>query len=132
MEILYFVILSFVLLFTVNFSLAQSGTGGTGASQELFEELDKAGGSSGAGLSDKDPRVIIGGVIKGFLGLLGIIFLVLMVYAGYLWMTAQGNEEQVTKAKKMITNSIIGIIIIMAAYAITQFVVNAVSTVGGG
>jgi hypothetical protein len=47
-----------------------------------------------------------------------------MIYAGILWMTAQGNDQQVTKAKTLMINSVIGIIIVFAAYAITAFVGN--------
>lgn len=50
-----------------------------------------------------------------------------VLYAGIMWMTAQGNEEQVTKAKTMIRNAIIGFIIISAAYAITYYVIGAIS-----
>ena len=60
------------------------------------------------------------------ISLLGIIFVVLMVYAGFLWMTARGEKDQVTKAKDIIRNSIIGLIIIMTAYAITGFVVSRI------
>src|SRR3989339_79287 len=61
-------------------------------------------------------------VIVGVLSLAGTIFLVLTVYAGILWMTAQGNEDQVTKAKDIVTQAIIGLAITLAAYAITAFV----------
>lgn len=66
-------------------------------------------------------------VINAILGLIGMIFLVLTVYAGFLWMTAQGNEDNVTKAKSILTTSIIGLIIIVAAYAITNFIITAVT-----
>lgn len=75
---------------------------------------------------------IVAAVIKGFLGLLGIIFIVLMIYAGYLWMTAAGNEEDIKKAKDLIKAAIIGLIIIVAAYSITHFVFEAMSGPGGG
>lgn len=65
----------------------------------------------------------IGIVIRAALSLVGVIFLVLMVYAGYLWMTARGEEAQIDKAKKIISSSIIGLIILLAAYSITTFVV---------
>jgi cytochrome bd-type quinol oxidase subunit 2 len=68
---------------------------------------------------------IMGVIIQSFLGLLGIIFLVLVIYAGYNWMTARGEEEKVTKAKDTIMRAIIGLIIIIAAYGITYFVFNA-------
>ncbi len=69
--------------------------------------------------------LIMATVIKAFLGLLGIIFIVLIITAGYKWMTAGGNEEKVKEAQEMIKKAVIGLIIIVAAYAITYFVFNA-------
>ena len=66
--------------------------------------------------------VIMQYVIQAFLSLLGIIFVVLMLYAGYNWMTAAGDEQKVEKAKDTLTRAIIGIIITVSAYAITYFV----------
>ena len=76
------------------------------------------GAATGSTLSET-----VGKIIKIVLGLLGIIFLALTVYAGVLWMTAAGNEEQVTKALGILKTSVIGLIIIIAAYSITYFVV---------
>jgi len=53
---------------------------------------------------------------------LGIIFLILVLYGCFLWMTAGGNEEQITKAKKILKDSIIGLIIVLLSYSITYFV----------
>jgi amino acid transporter len=75
---------------------------------------------------------ILSMVIRAFLSLLGIIFLVLIIVAGYNWMTAGGNDEKVTKAKSTIARAIIGLIIIVAAYAITYFVFSNLSSGGGG
>ncbi len=58
------------------------------------------------------------------LSFVGVIFVILIIYAGIVWMTAQGNEEKVTNAKKIIIDSIIGLIIVVAAYAITYFVLE--------
>lgn len=57
----------------------------------------------------------IGKIIKYLLSFLGIIFFLIIIYAGWLWMTAGGNEEQITKAKDLLKNSFIGIIIIITA-----------------
>lgn len=57
----------------------------------------------------------------------GLFFLVLTVYAGFLWMTAGGNEEQVGKSKALLRNAVIGFTIIILSYAITTFVGNALS-----
>ncbi|HSD12701.1 MAG TPA: pilin [Patescibacteria group bacterium] len=75
-----------------------------------------------------DLPTLIGRFIGAALGLLGVILVVLIIYAGFLWMTAQGNEEKVKKAKAMITNAVIGMIIIFAAYAITNFVISSLRT----
>lgn len=73
----------------------------------------------------KNPAEIIGAVIGVFISFLGIIFLVLIIYGGFLWMTSAGNETKVLKAKDTLTRAVIGLIIIMSAYAITYFVFNA-------
>jgi len=65
---------------------------------------------------------IVGLVIQAFLGLLGVLFLTYLLYAGYGWMTAQGEEEKVTKAKDTITRAIIGLVVTIAAYAISYWV----------
>lgn len=77
-----------------------------------------------AGFTDMSPGLLAANIIGIALGLLGIIFLIIMVFAGYRWMTASGNEEAITKAKDGIKRAIIGLIIIMSAYAITYFIFN--------
>jgi len=90
--------------------------------------LDKLGevGSGEAGPYVKADATtiseIIGTAVSAFLALLGVIFLVLMLYAGYHWMTARGEEEKVEKAKDTITRAIIGLIIVVGAYAIWSFI----------
>ncbi len=72
----------------------------------------------------KDPRVIIANVIKIILGFLGIIAVILILLAGFKWMTAQGNEDQVTEAKTLLTQAVIGLAIILSAFAIATFVTS--------
>ncbi|MBI4427357.1 MAG: hypothetical protein HY569_02670 [Candidatus Magasanikbacteria bacterium] len=72
-----------------------------------------------------------GSIIAIILSFTGVIFLVLMVYAGWLWMTARGEEEPVEKAQKIIISSIIGFIILVGAYSITTFVVPRLTDVTG-
>jgi amino acid transporter len=74
----------------------------------------------------KSITEIIGTIISAFLSLLGIIFLILVLYSGFTWMTSLGNEMKVKKAKDTLLQAIIGIIIIISAYAITYFVFSAV------
>jgi len=76
-----------------------------------------------AGVQDVgDVQTVAGRIINTALTLVGIIFLLLMVYGGYMWMTARGNEEQVTKAQKIIYGTVIGLVVVLSAYAITVFV----------
>jgi len=92
--------------------------------------LDQSANTSKTGLS-ADLGDTVATVIKAVLALVGTIFLILTIYAGILWMTAQGNEEQVTKAVGIIKASVIGLIIIMSAYAITFFVTSKLTGATG-
>jgi TRAP-type C4-dicarboxylate transport system permease small subunit len=85
----------------------------------LTATADKTGHMGIAGLKDKSLAEIIGIVIKAFLSFLGVIFLILMIYGGYIWMMARGNEQEVARAKNIIINALIGLVIVLAAYAIT-------------
>lgn len=76
------------------------------------------------GLSGADPRLIAARIIQVALGLLGITAVGLLVYAGFIWMTAGGSEEKVTKAKNFMKNGVIGLIIIMSAFSIVTFVLS--------
>jgi hypothetical protein len=65
---------------------------------------------------------IAGTIVGSLLALLGIVFMILIIYGGFRWMFARGNEQDVTKAKDIITQAIVGLIIVFSAYAIAQFV----------
>lgn len=68
----------------------------------------------------------VGKIIRIVLGLLGTVFLCLTVYAGFLWMTAAGNSEQVEKALGILKTAVIGLVIILASYSITYFVLDSI------
>ena len=68
----------------------------------------------------------IGSLVGTVLSFVGVIFLILMIVGGLMWMTAGGTETQVTKAKSLITQAIIGLIIVMSAYALVSFIGGAV------
>jgi cysteine-rich repeat protein len=75
-------------------------------------------------LQGGDPRVIAARIIRIALGFLGVIALGIVLYGGFVWMTSAGNEEQLSKAKKILTSGIIGLIIIAMAFGITSFVIS--------
>jgi len=87
---------------------------------------DKAGvgGAAQADLPD-----VVGRLINVALGFIGILLLVYIIYAGFLWMTAGGDEGKVKKATDMIRNAIIGLLIIVAAFAISNFVLGSLINV---
>ncbi len=117
----YFLVLAIVFGGVILASQAQAQGG---VRSEIEQQMGAAGGSSGAGLTSTDPRVIVTSVIIGLLSLVGIVILGFMVYAGFLWMTAGGNDEQITTAKSIIRNATIGLIIVLSAYSITWFIVR--------
>ena len=80
---------------------------------------------NGTGL-EKSPSlpVFVGNIVKGALGIVGVIFLVLVIYAGVMWMLARGDETKIKSARNIIVTSITGFIIVMVSYAITSFVVR--------
>ncbi|MFH1620524.1 MAG: MMCAP2_0565 family pilin-like conjugal transfer protein [Patescibacteria group bacterium] len=88
----------------------------------------QTGGAAGIEANKGLPE-IVGGIINVFLGFLGIIFMVLLLYAGFLWMTAQGEDAKVKKARDMITQAVIGLIIVVAAFAISNFILGSLVNV---
>jgi len=121
-QILCFVlILSFLLLSLVNFfSINEAQAGDLWQMQEGKDKIGKAFGQ--AGEDPLDVREVIVNIIKIFLTFVGIIFLVMIILAGYKWMTAAGNQDKIGEAKSQLKAAIIGIIIILAAYVITEFI----------
>jgi hypothetical protein len=81
---------------------------------------------------DTDLRVLVVRVINVLLGFLGLVAFLVVLYAGYLWMTSGGNEEQVGTAKKMLINGVIGLAIILSAFTITSFILRALRGLGEG
>ncbi|MEK7665519.1 MAG: hypothetical protein AAB337_01415 [Patescibacteria group bacterium] len=78
-----------------------------------------------AGYGDTEELdVVVGRIIQVVLGFMGFVFFAYALYAGVLWMTSKGNAEKVKQAQQMITNGIIGLVIVSAAYSIAYFVIT--------
>lgn len=87
--------------------------------------LDQAAGQAGLKKSvagGTSVESVVGNIVSVALSMIGIVFFLLIVYAGFNWMIARGNAEAVDKSKSIIEGAVIGLIIVMAAYAITNFV----------
>lgn len=107
----------FVLPLAVNTVSAQEDIWG-----ELQTNLENQGNN--ASLAD-----IIAGIIRIIMGLLGVIVVLIILWGGFIWMTAGGEPDKVDKAKKMIYSGIIGLVVILAAYAIASFVINSLTSI---
>lgn len=106
-------------LLTPLFASAQS-------SQNTLNGL-KQTGDKVEGVSREPLSAQVGNIVGAILSFVGVIFLLLMIYGGLMWMTARGNEEQVQKARSTIVAAIIGLVVVMAAYAITSFIGGALA-----
>ncbi|MDD3285716.1 MAG: pilin [Patescibacteria group bacterium] len=104
---------------------ANNGSVNTGSSANPIKILENiATGESGPynKANENSLPTILGLVINGALSLLGVIFIILMVLAGYNWMTASGNEQRIEEAKDTIKRAIIGLVIVLGSWAIWNFI----------
>jgi len=74
---------------------------------------------------------LIKSILQVILGFLGVIAVLIILWGGFIWMTAAGDDDKVSKAKQMIYSGIIGLVIIFAAYAIASFVFSNLQTITG-
>jgi hypothetical protein len=95
------------------------------AQSSPYDSLNKAAGEAGL-VRSESLGTQIGGIIKGVLGLLGILLLLMFIYGGFVWMTAAGNTEKVQLANKIINSAIIGLIVIFLSYSMTNFWITQV------
>ncbi|MDD4290236.1 MAG: TrbC/VirB2 family protein [Patescibacteria group bacterium] len=78
--------------------------------------------------TDTDVEATAQRIINLVLGFLGFVALVIIIIAGFKWMTSGGNDEKIGSAKKMMGAGVVGLIIVLFAYVITAFVFNAMAT----
>jgi len=77
-------------------------------------------------LSTTDPRTLVGRIINLALTFLGVIAVVIILMGGFKWMTAGGNEDKVSEAKKLLGAGVIGLVIVLAAWALATFIINSI------
>jgi len=107
--------------------LAQSTTTENLQNKSLKDNVVNQLGSAGiqSGYSEPvDVRVTIARIIRIALSFLGVLFLCLTLYAGFEWMTAGGNDDKVSKAKTLLQQAVIGLVIIISAYSITALAIK--------
>ena len=95
------------------------------AAQRVLNGLNSS--ASNAQLENPNLPTMIGKIVGVALSFVGVIFLVLMIAGGIMWMVSNGNEEKVGKAKNLIVAAIIGLIVVLAAYALTITIGNVLT-----
>ena len=112
------------LLILPYFVFAQTQTPEQGS--PMLQKLNLVAQNGGYDVNNGDLKLmtIVGTIIQAALGLLGAIFIIIMVIAGYNWMMASGNEQKVEKAQSMIKRAIIGLIVTLSSWAIWTFIFN--------
>ena len=95
----------------------------------MQEGLDVFQTESGA--STATLPTVIGKVVKIVISFLGLIAAVIIIIGGFQWMTSGGNEEKIAGAKKLMINGLIGMVLVILAYAIASFVISSLSKVTG-
>lgn len=83
-------------------------------------------------LASGDPREMVGRIINVALGFLGVIAVVIILMGGFKWMTAAGNEDKVAEAKKLLGAGVIGLAIVLAAWAVATFIINSIYNATAG
>lgn len=81
------------------------------------------------GLPSSDLKNVVVNIISWVLGLLALVAVVFIIYGGFVWMTAAGNEERIEKAKKIISSAVTGLVIVLLAWAIVIFVAGTTRNV---
>ena len=120
-----------IFLFVTQFIIVPMVSAGSIKTDALNSQDDHLMANSGlAGNSSLSS--IISVLIQTALGFLGVIFLVLTIMAGFKWMMSEGNEEEIKKAQGSLKNAVIGLVIVLAAYAITYSVFKYLPFAGGG
>lgn len=118
----------FILLFgLVLFShqtLAQSATDDSFGFNQQLSNIATNAGYNPANQDETTLEKTISTVINVVLSLVGVLFMILMIYGGLMWMTAGGDDKKVEKAQDTIRAGIIGLVIVIAAYAISIFVIS--------
>jgi hypothetical protein len=95
------------------------------------DELLPPGIGVEVGTGTTDIRITIARIIRTAMSLLGIIAVLIILYGGFKWMTGGGSDEAVGDAKKIITAGIVGLVIILTAYAIASFVISSLVSATG-
>jgi uncharacterized membrane protein YkvI len=131
------ILFCFIVIFLIALPIFQLSAANA-ALENAQKGMYKTASPQGAGLtnkaladidSKKEVRTITTNAVGYILSFIGIILLINLIFAGYQWMNSGGNEETITKSKEKIKSSLIGLIIIVAAYIITDLIFSSLDTI---
>ena len=115
----YFFIILLIFVFSINIAFA-------GCDPEEAEDGGYTCIENPLG-TDVNVNVLLGRVINAVMGIVGSLALAMFIYGGFIWMTAAGNNERVTKGKDILIWATLGLIVIFSAYAIVNFVLTGIA-----
>lgn len=118
-SLISFVILSIAFSSLIFFSLPVKADDSLLQMQSGIKDIEAVYGKK----TPQDPRLLAAKIINIVLGFLGIIVLGLILFSGFQWMTSGGDEKKIGDAKKRLTNALIGLIIILAAWSLTRYLI---------
>ncbi|MCX6784344.1 MAG: hypothetical protein NTV81_00160 [Candidatus Komeilibacteria bacterium] len=121
------IIFSFLILSVVILSLPLLLNAETPQPDKSLENLNSVARQAGLQsqtVNPASPMVIVLRIVQMAMGFVGLIFFIQIFTSGFQWMTSAANPEKIKKAKARITNAVMGLAILLAAYLITGFIIH--------
>jgi len=97
-----------------------------GVKSDIFDNVGAKFGNTGISGS-RDAGALIISVIQVLLLVAGSVAVIFFIIGAFQYIAARGNEESAEKAKKTMSASIIGLVLIIMAFAIIYIVTNALT-----
>lgn len=116
-----------ILLVSLSFAVSATVFAAT-AGSDVLGGLDNTAERADLSREETDLGNILGGVINYGFGLVGVIFITVILIGGYLWMAARGNEERISKAKTFLLNGIFGLMVVFLAYGLVYIILFSLRT----
>ena len=123
MKIKKILIITGIILGLLVVNIAVSHAAGTSIEDAMAAQNQAFAGKTAANLgSPKDVRIIVTNIIRIFLSFVGLLATTYLVYGGYLYMTAAGNESRTSSASKIMLSSALGLLVVLTSYSITMLI----------
>ncbi len=92
--------------------------------------LEATARTAGIDRTIMSPELAATRIVQWVLSFVGVLFLILMIWGGFTWMTASGNEERIKKAQKMVGSAVVGLVIVLSAYVVTVYIGTTFGAIG--